>query len=149
MRGVSLNRFFRSALFPLIVIAALVWLAVQTLSGHGKKSEKASYGDVVQLIEGSPASIKQAVFSPGKHELTITKSDGKTKITVHYPSDQGTPFLNAQLLAAQKQNPSLEIDSKGTGSSAWSSILTGLLPFVLLLAFWIFPMQQLQDGVTN
>jgi cell division protease FtsH len=141
-----LNRFFRSALFPLIVIAALVWLAVQTLSGHGKKSEKASYGDVVQLIQSSPQEIKQAVFSPGKHELTLTKSDGKTKITVHYPSDQVTPFLNTQLLAAQKQNPGLEIDSKGTGSSAWWGILTGLLPFVLLFGFWIFLMNQVQGG---
>ena len=25
------NRFFRSALFPLLVVAALVWLALQTL----------------------------------------------------------------------------------------------------------------------
>ncbi|TMK90971.1 MAG: hypothetical protein E6G42_09025, partial [Actinobacteria bacterium] len=81
-----MNRFFRSALFPLIVIAALVWLAVQTLSGHGHKTQKATYGDAVQLIEGNPNAIKQAVFSPSKHELTLTRSDGKTKITVHYPS---------------------------------------------------------------
>jgi len=141
-----LNRFFRSALFPLIVIAALVWLAVQTLSGHGHKTQKATYGDAVQLIEGSPNSIKQAVFSPSKHELTLTRSDGKTKITVHYPSDQVTTFLNAKLLAAQKINTNLQVDSKGTGSSAWWSILTGLLPFVLLFGFWIFLMNQVQGG---
>jgi cell division protease FtsH len=141
-----LNRFFRSALFPLIVIAALVWLAVQTLSGHGKKTEKASYGEVVQLIEQHPESIKSAVFSPGKHELTLTRSDGKTKVTVHYPSDQVTTFLNAKLLAAQNQNQNLVVDSKGTGSSAWWSILTGLLPFVLLFGFWIFLMNQVQGG---
>ena len=29
-----MNRFFRSALFPLVIIAALVWLALQTLGGH-------------------------------------------------------------------------------------------------------------------
>jgi cell division protease FtsH len=141
-----LNRFFRSALFPLIVIAALVWLAVQTLSGHGHKTAKADYGDVVNLIQKEPSSIQKAVFNPGKHELTITRSDGKTKITVHYPSDQVTPFLNSQLLAAQKQNPSLEVDSKGTGGSPWWSILTGLLPFVLLFGFWIFLMNQVQGG---
>jgi hypothetical protein len=32
------NRFFRSALFPLIIIAALVWLALQTLGSHGQKT---------------------------------------------------------------------------------------------------------------
>jgi hypothetical protein len=29
------NRFFRSALFPLVIIAALVWLALQTLGDRG------------------------------------------------------------------------------------------------------------------
>jgi cell division protease FtsH len=32
------------------------------------------------------------------------------------------------------------------GSSAWWSILTGLLPFVLLFGFWIFLMNQVQGG---
>ena len=34
------SRFFRSALFPLIVIAAIVWLATQTLVTTGKKSRR-------------------------------------------------------------------------------------------------------------
>ena len=104
-----MNRFFRSALFPLIVIAALVWLAVQTLSGHGHKTTKATYGDVVQLIENDPSSIQKAVFNPGKRELTVTRADGKTKISVHYPSDQVSAFLNTELFWG--------LTSKGTPAS--------------------------------
>ena len=37
-------------------------------------------------------------------------------------------------------------DSKGTGGSPWWSILTSLLPFVLLFGFWIFLMNQVQGG---
>ena len=37
-----MNRFFRSALFPLIIIAALVWLALQTLGAHGTKTQPAT-----------------------------------------------------------------------------------------------------------
>jgi ATP-dependent Zn protease len=37
-------------------------------------------------------------------------------------------------------------DSKGTGDSAWWSILTYLLPFVLFFGFWIFPMNQVQGS---
>ncbi len=37
-------------------------------------------------------------------------------------------------------------NSKGTGSSAWISILIGLLPFVLFFGIWIFLMNQLQGG---
>ena len=141
-----MNRFFRSALFPLIVIAVLVWLAIQTLSGHGHKTEKADYGQAIQRIETNPDSIKEAVFNPNKRELTLTLADGKTRVNVHYPSDQSVPALERKLEDAQKVNSDLHFDSKGTGSSAWWSILTGLLPFVLLIGFWIFLMNQVQGG---
>jgi len=139
------NRFFRSALFPLIVIAALVWLAIQTLSGHGHKTEKATLSQVEDQINTRPSSIEEAVFNPNKRELTLTTTDNK-KIVVHYPADQAVPRLQAELAAAREKNPNLKYDSKGTGSSAWWSILTGLLPFVLLFGFWIFLMNQVQGG---
>ena len=45
-----MNRFFRSALFPLVIIAALVWLALQTLGGHGTPVKKATTSEVIQQI---------------------------------------------------------------------------------------------------
>jgi cell division protease FtsH len=134
------NRFFRSALFPLIVIAALVWLAIQTLSGHSHKTEKATLSEVQQRITSNSSSIRDAQFAPSKRELTIETSDGK-KISVHYPSDQ-----YSVILANELRDANVKYDSKGTGSSAWWSILTGLLPFVLLFGFWIFLMNQVQGG---
>jgi cell division protease FtsH len=139
------NRFFRSALFPLIVIAALVWLAIQTLSGHGHKTVKATLSQAEERIDTQPGTIDTAVFSPNKRELALTLTDGK-KVVVHYPADQAVPRLQAELAAARVKNPNLKYDSKGTGSSAWWSILTGLLPFVLLFGFWIFLMNQVQGG---
>ena len=46
-----MNRFFRSALFPLVIIAALVWLALQTLGGHSQKVDKLTLSQVQQKIE--------------------------------------------------------------------------------------------------
>ena len=43
-----MNRFFRSALFPLIIIAALVWLALQTLGSHGTKTTQATTSSGLQ-----------------------------------------------------------------------------------------------------
>ena len=37
-------------------------------------------------------------------------------------------------------------DSKGKGSSWWSNLLISLLPFALLIGFWIFLMNQVQGG---
>jgi cell division protease FtsH len=141
------NRFFRSALFPLVIIAALVWLALQTLGGHSSKSQKYTYSQVYNQVlqcpvEGQvgPCPIQEIVFSPNKQELNVKYNDGK-KANVHYPSDQVVPDLQKQMHEHQ-----VLYDSKGTGSSPWWSILTSLLPFVLLFGFWIFLMNQVQGG---
>jgi cell division protease FtsH len=138
------NRFFRSALFPLVIIAALVWLALQTLGGHGQKAEKLTYSGALQAIDechaGGTCSIKEVVFTPNKHELKVQFNNGK-KSYVHYPSDQSAPELEKRMLSH-----GVPFDSKGTGSSPWWSILTSLLPFVLLFGFWIFLMNQVQGG---
>jgi cell division protease FtsH len=140
------NRFFRSALFPLVIIAALVWLALQTLGGHSQKSTKTTLSEVQQkIVNCQPAdpgscSIQQLVFNPNKQELSGKLKDG-TKISVHYPSDQSAADLQ-KLMA----DHGVQFDSKGTGSSPWWSILTSLLPFVLLFGFWIFLMNQVQGG---
>jgi cell division protease FtsH len=135
------NRFFRSALFPLIIIAALVWLALQTLGGNGTKQQKATLSQVINIVKTDPQSIEQAVFVPTKQELDVTLRSGGKKIVVHYPGDQSQAQIQTLLL---KKN--VTFDSKGIGGSPWWSILTSLLPFVLLFGFWIFLMNQVQGG---
>ena len=49
-------------------------------------------------------------------------------------------------LQTELEKRNVEFDSKGIGTSAWWSILTSLLPFVLLFGFWIFLMNQVQGG---
>jgi cell division protease FtsH len=140
------NRFFRSALFPLVIIAALVWLALQTLNGHSAPTSKLTLSVVQQKIEAcntdatSGCTISEIVFNPNKQALNYTLTD-KTKGSVHYPSDQSAADL--QKLMAEHN---VTFDSKGTGGSPWWSILTSLLPFVLLFGFWIFLMNQVQGG---
>jgi cell division protease FtsH len=135
-----LNRFFRSALFPLIVIAAVVWLATMTLRGHGQKTEHKTLSEALTLIREQPGSISEAVVNPNKQELQLKLTD-KRKITVHYPADTVLPQLQKDLQASN-----VKYDSKGVGSSAWWTILSSLLPFVLLFGFWIFLMNQVQGG---
>ena len=135
-----MNRFFRSALFPLVIIAALVWLALQTLGGHGQKTEKLTYSQVISDAKScGNQCIDKVTFDPNKRSIKVqyaaTSEYGARAAYVHYPSDQSqNSFQN--LLEQEK----VKFDSKGTGSSPWWSILTSLLPFVLLFGFWIFLM---------
>jgi len=136
------NRFFRSALFPLIILVVLAWVAMNTLTGDDQKVEKKTTSQLIDIARGDPQSIDNVVFDPRKQEITATLRDSqKTQIKVHYASDE------AQLQFQQIiQDEGITWDSKGTGSSPWWSLLTAILPFVILIAFWIFLMNQVQGG---
>jgi cell division protease FtsH len=135
------NRFFRSALFPLVIIAALVWLALQTLGGHNTNSKAYTTSQFIQAV--NTGQIDGTVtIDPNKQSFSAKLQDG-SQVTVHYATDQSEFSVEQAMKAA---NPPVEFNSKGVGSSPWWSILTGLLPFVLLFGFWIFLMNQVQGG---
>jgi cell division protease FtsH len=136
------NRFFRSALFPLVVIVLLVYLASQTLIPHKAATEKVTYGQLIDEVKQTPDKYKLVTFDPSRRQITATPTDpNDAKVKVNYPSDQSALAFQAVL---QKSN--VDFDSKGVGGSPWWGILTSLLPFVLLFGFWIFLMNQVQGG---
>ncbi len=136
-----MNRFFRSALFPLVIIAALVWLALQTLGSHSQKVTQGTTSQIYGFIASGNVDPKTPVtIDPNKQSITLTTRD-LVKYSVHYAS----PEAEAQLEKSMVAN-NVDFNSKGIGSSPWWSILTGLLPFVLLFGFWIFLMNQVQGG---
>jgi cell division protease FtsH len=132
------NRFFRSALFPLIVIVLLVYLASQTLIPRRDAQQKITYSDFINRVEAG--DVQEAQFTPNRQQIEGTLVGGK-KVKVNYPSDLSAHDVE---LALRKED--VTYDSKGKGSSAWWTILTSLLPFVLLFGFWIFLMNQVQGG---
>jgi cell division protease FtsH len=141
------NRFFRSALFPLVIIAALVWLALQTLSGTKNNQTSLTTSQFIQKvnngkIESSTAS--PVTIDPNKQSISGKLSNGQT-FTVHYATDQSEFAIEQAMKDPTKAAP-VTFNSKGVGSSPWWSILSSLLPFVLLFGFWIFLMNQVQGG---
>ncbi|WP_411277697.1 ATP-dependent metallopeptidase FtsH/Yme1/Tma family protein, partial [Gaiella sp.] len=133
-----MSRFFRSALFPLVVIVLLVFLASRTLIPKRDGATKLTYSQLItQAEQGNVSEVK---FNPNRQSISATLDSG-AKVKVNYPTPQSaTEFQNL----LEKQN--IKFDSKGTGTSTWVALLTGLLPILLLVAFWIFLMNQMQGG---
>ena len=140
-----MNRFFRSALFPLIVIVLLVYLASQTLM-KGEKQEKVTYSELQTAVAENPGQFEEIVANPSKQQLTVEyqptngAEEGK-KIKVAYPSPESLREFEKVM-----KTEGVNFDSKAVGGSPWWSLLTSLLPFVILIAFWIFLMNQVQGG---
>ena len=106
-----MNRFFRSAFVPLIVIVLLVWLASQTLIPKNHHTRKdVTYSSLRADIQQDPSQIKKIEFSPSKRAIEATYAADNATATVHYPTDQSELDFEKLL---QKQ--SVPYDSKGTG----------------------------------
>jgi cell division protease FtsH len=136
-----LNRFFRSALFPLIVIVLLVYLASQTLMGGDKNEKKLTYSEVQGLVRDNPSDVDKVLFTPNKRQITVELKNDQPTAKANYPSDQSQ--LAFERLLKEK---GVKYDSKGTGGFSLTSLLISVLPFLLLIGFWIFLMNQVQGG---
>src|SRR6478736_2988433 len=114
-----MNRFFRSAFFPLVVIVIVAWLAFKVLH-TGPSATKTTYSELIQQVK--QGEVKSALFKPNSNQIDATLTSGQ-KISVNYPTDQSaTEFQN--LLTAHN----VAFDSSGIGSSPWWGLLTGMLP---------------------
>ena len=133
-----MNRFFRSALFPLVVIVLLVYLASQTLMPRHDNSKDLTYSQLID--ETKKGNVSEVTFSPNRQSIEAVLDSG-TKVKVNYPSPESQVAYEKVL-----QTENVTYDSKGIGTSAWWALLTGFLPFVLLIGFWIFLMNQMQGG---
>jgi cell division protease FtsH len=127
-------------LFPLIVVVLLVYLAGQTLLDDGDSDDEIPYSEAKDLVANRPGTIRLVMFLPRGKELVIELASGR-KLTTHYPSDESALRFEELL-----ETNGIVHDSRGSGDSAWWSILTYLLPFVLFFGFWLFLMDRVKGS---
>jgi ATP-dependent Zn protease len=106
----------------------------------GGDPQEIAYSEAKALVTDSPQTIRKVVFHPRPKKLEIELTTGRT-LESRYPSDESAVQFE-QLLDAN----GVAYESRGSGDSAWWSILTWLLPFVLFFAFWIFLMSRVKGS---
>ena len=128
----------RKWILPLVLVLVVVGFIALTLRpGSSEKTE--TYSGLVQRVTDDPGSVQEVVFSPNRQGIEATLTDG-TKIKTSYPSDQAQ--IQFQDLLVEKD---VKFDSKGTGASSWGFLLY-LLPFVLIIALFLFIARRSQGG---
>jgi ATP-dependent Zn protease len=126
-------------LFPVVVVAALIWLAVNTLGGDDSNGDFL-FSQALTLVRQGGTGIDHVTFQPSSQKVVFHLSRGETRTTA-YPVDESAYELQ-QLLESRH----IPFGATSTRTSAWWSILTSLLPFVLLFGFWIFLMRNVRRG---
>ena len=85
-----MDLFLRRALFPLIVISVLVYLASQTLMGEDET--RLPYSEVKLLVSSNPDRVDELTFRPNEREVVLKLTDG-TRIKADYPRASTPPVF--------------------------------------------------------
>ncbi len=136
-----MKRMSRSgALVPILIVIVLAFFAQRIIS-PSTKEDTPNYGEFIAMIDSPTESqkIQSVDIKTNDNTLDVTETDG-TKFSTGYPDNTEEGLVNT----LERHHISTSV--QGKGGSSFLGLLTYILPFVLILAFWIFLMNQMQGG---
>jgi cell division protease FtsH len=117
----------------LICVAVLLWTVVRT--GKSRPERQINFSQFLVDVEAN--KIKQVTFNGTevKGDYKDINEGFRTQSPLNYPD-----------LYKVLQEKGVVMEFKEANSGNWISLLVNASPFILLLAFWIFMMRQMQSG---
>jgi cell division protease FtsH len=137
------SRFFKSALFPILIVIVLAFFASKLISRSDQAPARSFAGFLEQVENGQ---VQTATLRTKDNSIDVRlKGTDKNKYQVGYPVDY-SDILVTKLRAAKADGLIRDFDVKPARSSVILSLLTYVLPFLIFIGFWIFLMNQVQGG---
>src|SRR5487761_1252125 len=133
-----MSRFFKSAAFPILIVVVLAFFLSKLVVHSSSNGPVHSYQTLVStdipnhLVKSAELKVKDNSVS-----VTLTNKE-KYEVGVF---DQQVPRLEEELKKSGTQ-----FNVEANKSSIWPSLLSILLPLVLILGFWFFLINQVQGG---
>ena len=135
-----MSRFFKSALFPILIVLLLAFFAMQLFEKDS--AENYTYGEFITQVENG--QVKSATMKTKDNAIDVVLKNDK-KYEVGYDRDNGGPLTN--FLEEQhkgKNLPTFDIKSSKT-SGIWQAMIY-IVPFILFLGIWFLIMNNVQGG---
>jgi cell division protease FtsH len=117
----------------LICIAVLLWTVVR--QGNARSAQDLTY--TAFWNEVNEGRVKSVTITGT--EVKGEFREGKTELTTTIPSNDPDLLRNLR-------EKGVNVSIKEVNSNGWVSLLINVVPFVLLIAFWLFMMRQMQSG---
>ncbi len=136
-KGADLNRFLKSAAFPILIVILLVFVAQRLVVSDEDKAPPPTYPQLIADIQAG--DVARATIKTESNEVSADLKDGTKIETGYIPED--TASLTSALDEAK-----VPYEIKGIPGSPWWSSLIWLAPFVLFIVFWIYLMNRMQGG---
>ncbi len=132
-----MNRFLKSAAFPILIVILLVFVAQRLVVSDESKAPPPTYPQLISDI--SAGEVSRATIKTESNEVSATLKDGTKVNTGYIPED-------SQSLTDALDTAKVPYEIKGIPGSPWWSSLIWLAPFVLFIVFWIYLMNRMQGG---
>jgi cell division protease FtsH len=133
------NRLFKSALFPILVVVVLAFFALKIINSSSS-SRATTWSDLVQYTNDHRVASLKSDPANNSVSFKLTSNPDKT-FSVGVPSPD---LLKTELNDATTAG--VTIDGAKAGGSPWWSALITILPFLLFFVIWILLMNQMQGG---
>ena len=131
-----MNRVFRSAIFYLVLIIAVVWVFNLYRANAEAPLEMSVTEFNSALVDGDISSVEFLT----KDEKAVGEVNGEP-FEVFLPKDTIDDFWETA-----KDQEGLEVTADPQAGSLWLSVLFQFLPILLIVGFFFFLMQQMQGG---
>src|ERR1700676_4136657 len=129
------NSNIKTAIFWVVIIMVVVlfWTVV-----HNNKSQQQAKLSYTELMNDVNAGKIKTVTITG-NDLQGTYKEDNQQLKANIPN-------NHQTLDNALDEKGVNVSYNKDGGNGWVNVLINAIPFVLLLAFWIFMMRQMQSG---
>jgi cell division protease FtsH len=129
------NSNIKTAVFWVVLICVAVLLFAVVRTGQGRKEQQLTFTEFMDKVQ--QGQVKDVTISGNEvHGSYQNPNQGfHTLIPTNYPDVYKT-----------LQEKGVNVDIKDASSGNWISILLNASPFIVLIAFWIFMMRQMQSG---
>jgi cell division protease FtsH len=129
-----LNSNIKTLVFWVVLIGLALLLFMVVHNSQGQKDDVLSFTDFSKKVDAG--QIK---------DVTVDMND----VTGHYMNGgtfKTTLPLNYPDIFKQMTSKDVIANIKPTSSSTWVNVLLNTSPFIVIIAFWIFMMRQMQSG---
>jgi cell division protease FtsH len=132
-----LNSTIRQVIFWVVIIGGAILLYRYFHNPSATQPMELSYSQLVEKME-----TDQIATATIEREKVV----GKLKSQGSYTSKLGNEFV-AKDLADQMRQKKIDVKFDPSSSSGlWANMLVMYAPFILIIAFWIFMIRQMQSG---
>jgi cell division protease FtsH len=129
------NSNIKTLIFWVVLICVAVLLFAVVRTGQGIKEDNISFTALLDKVKAG--EVKEVTIADHDvHGVYQNPQQGfHTQVPANYPA-----------LYDLLNDKKVIVTIKDTSSGGWVSILLNASPFIVLLAFWIFMMRQMQSG---